>query len=566
MRPDARPPFHDPVFRAARHCIGRHNAFSIQWLEVIVDFANAMQKNHWRPHFLRRSLAEAGVSQPAGASRGRRVAELQASQNVTNRELCGLIVRNCLSLTELAGIPAGTSTIMERKFLSAEEVMSLYGVSPEGLQSLIDGGELRQLMDRGTAKFRREDVEKLASAGRFAGAGDRETMDSSILTDESSHGLTLGGDDLQFLDVDMGEDELSELPTMISKQSPLDSGSGSGPELQSFAKPTTDEALGSDNAILEPAEGERSDSDILVQGSESSTSFVGSGSMLDFGSNKDMSPPQEKGVTEDAVDDSLTFATDESTLHSGSSSIFEGGESSVIAAPDSDSGLSLSSTVGPTLDPGDSGISLTNEDSGISMSTGDSGIALDDSSKTEYEMAPSPSSEILLGDELHSEQTLELDLNDEDEDVMGFLQPPSGKSAPAKPGSLSDQFATGSDSVQDLDIVDELDGASGSGADLIDAISDDDGIDELEEVFEASDESFGEADTFGDDEYAPVAAKSRGPREPSWGIGSVVGLAAASLILAVNGWMAYEGVATMWTGDETSGLASSIISSIAGLY
>jgi hypothetical protein len=46
----------------------------------------------------------------------------------------------------------------------------------------------------------------------------------------------------------------------------------------------------------------------------------------------------------------------------------------------------------------------------------------------------------------------------------------------------------------------------------------------------------------------------------------VVGLAAASLILAVNGWMAYEGVATMWTGDETSGIASSIISSIAGLY
>lgn len=446
---------------------------------------------------------------------------------------------------------------MERKFLTAEEVMSLYGVSSDGLQSLIEGGELRQLMDRGTAKFRREDVEKLASAGKFSQGGGRQSMDSSILTDESSHGLTLGGDDLQYLDVDMDEDALSEQPTMISKHSPLDSGSGSGPELQSFAKPAADEAPGSDNAILEPAEGERSDSDILVQGSESSTSFVGSGSMLDFGSNKDMSPPQQKSVTDDEADDSLTLATDESTLHSGSSSIFEGGESSVMAAPGSDSGLSLSSTVGPTLDPGDSG---------ISMSTGDSGIALGDSSKTEYELAPSPSSEILLGEELHSEQTLELELNDEDEDVMGFLQPPSGKSAPAKPGSLSDQFATGSDSVQDLDIVDELDSASGSSADLIDAISDEDGVDELEEVFEASDESFGEADTFGDDEYAPVAAKSRGPREPSWGIGSVVGLAAASLILAVNGWVAYEGIATMWTGDETSGLASSIISSIAGLY
>lgn len=449
---------------------------------------------------------------------------------------------------------------MERKFLSAEEVLSLYGVSPEGLQSLVASGVLRQLMDRGTAKFRREDVEQLASEGKFSGAGDQQTMDSSILTDESSHGLTLGGDDLQFLDVDIDEDALSEQPTMISKTSPLEGGSGSGPELQNFATP----ASSGDNAILEPAEGDRSDSDILVQGSESSTSFVGSGSMLDFGSSTEMAPPQETGVTEE--DDSLTLATDESTLHSGSSSIFEGGESSVTAAPGSDSGLSLSSAVGPTLDPGESGISLTAGDSGISMSPGDSGIALDHSSKTEYELAPSPSSEILLGDELHSEQTLELELNDEDEDVMGFLQPPSGKSAPAKSGSLSDQFATGSDSVQDLDIVDELDGASGSSADLIEAISDDDGIDELEEVFEASDESFGEAETFGDDEFAPVAAKSRGPREPSWGIGSVVGLSAASLILAVNGWMAYEGVATMWTGDETSGIASSIISSIAGLY
>ncbi|WLD10664.1 helix-turn-helix domain-containing protein [Planctellipticum variicoloris] len=458
---------------------------------------------------------------------------------------------------------------MARKFLSAEEVMSLYGVSPEGLQSLVANGDLRQLMDRGTAKFRREDVEQLASEGKFSGAGDRQTLDSSILTDESSHGLTLGGDDLQFLDVDIDEDALSEQPTMISKSSPLEGGSGSGPELQSFATP----ASSGDNAILEPAEGDRSDSDILVQGSESSTSFVGSGSMLDFGSSTEMAPPQETGVTEEE-DDSLTLATDESTLHSGSSSIFEGGESSVMAAPGSESGLSLSSTVGPTLDPGESGISLTKDDSGlsltagdsgISMSPGDSGIALDHSSKTEYELAPSPSSEILLGDELHSEQTLELELNDEDEDVMGFLQPPSGKSAPAKSGSLSDQFATGSDSVQDLDIVDELDGASGSSAELIEAISDDDGVDELEEVFEASDESFGEAETF-DDEFAPVAAKSRGPREPSWGIGSVVGLAAASLILAVNGWMAYEGVATMWTGDETSGIASSIISSIAGLY
>lgn len=451
---------------------------------------------------------------------------------------------------------------MERKFLTSEEVMSLYGVSDVGLKGLVASGELRQLMDRGTAKFRREDVERLAAAGKLSGAGGSSTLDSSILTDESSQGLTIGGNDLEYLDIDIDEGALSEQPTMISKSSPVETGSGSGPELQTFAMPVG-EAPGSDNAILEPAEGERSDSDILVQGAESSTSFVGSGSMLDFGSHTDMAAAP--GVTEEE-DDSLTLATDESTLHSGSSSIFEGGESSVMGAPASDSGLSLSSTVGPTLEPGDSGISLNSGDSGIALSTGDSGLALDDSSKTEYEMAPSPSSEILLGDDLGGSQTLELALDNEEEDVMGFLQPPSGKAkGPAKSASLSDQIAT-SDSVQDLEIADELAGADGSSSELIEAISDEDAVEEIEEVFEASDESFGDAEAFGEEEFAPAVAKSRGPREPSWGIGSVVGLVAASLILAVNGWMAYEGLATMWTGDETSGAVSSIISSIAGLY
>lgn len=449
---------------------------------------------------------------------------------------------------------------MERKFLTAEEVMSLYGVTDDGLKQLVASGELRQLMDRGTAKFRREDVEQLAADDKLRGAGGRETLDSSILTDESSHGLTLGGDDLQYLDIDVEGGELSEQPTMISK-SPPDSGKGSGTDLQTFA--TT--APANENAILEPAAGDRSDSDILVQGSESSTSFVGSGSMLDFGSGTDMPQAREDAVTAEEEDDSLTLATDESTLHSGSSSIFDGGESSVSAGmAASDSGLSLSSAVVPTMDEGDSGISLTSGDSGISLSAGDSGMSLDDSSKTEYELSPSPSSEILLGDDLHGSQTLELDLNDEEEDVMGFLQPPSGKAAGA--GALSDQFATGSDSVQDLEIADELAGAGGSSAELIEAITDEDGIEEIEEVFEASDESFGDAEAFSEDEFAPVVSKQRGPREPSWGIGAVVGLAAASLILAVNGWMVYEGMATMWTGDETSGAVSSIISSIAGLY
>ena len=478
---------------------------------------------------------------------------------------------------------------MERKFLTVEDIVNLYGVSEDFIQSLVGSGQLRQLMDRGTAKFRREDVEKLADAGRFS-HDTGETLDSSILTDDASHGLTLAGD-MQFMDIDIDEDALSEQPTLIRKAAPKDS----NPDLQMFTLAAdSDIAPGSDNAILEPSSETIGDSDILVHGAESSTSFVGDGSLLNFGGDANSAADEE--------DDSLTLEMDSHALQESSSSIFDAGDSSlppesgftlstgdvaIVNEGDSGIALELAGDSGIALDKGDSGIALDAGDSGIALDAGDSGIALDagdsgftldEASKkkvapqknvrTDHDMPESPSSEILLGDSFHDSKTLELNLVEEDDDdVMGFLQPDTPVSMPVKSSSLSDQYTT-VESVEDLEIVDELDaGPQSSGSsELIDAIEDEDAVDEIDEVFEASDESFGDAEAFSDDDLAPAAAaKARGPREPTWGLGAVSGLIAASLILALNGWMIYEGTATMWTGDETSGPLSGIVSSIAGL-
>ena len=122
--------------------------------------------------------------------------------------------------------------------------------------------------------------------------------------------------------------------------------------------------------------------------------------------------------------------------------------------------------------------------------------------------------------------------------------------------------------VEDLDIADDLDAH----------IDDDDEVAEVEvaeveeeEVFDASDDTFGEEVEAADDdeEYLAAAgaavAKVVGPREPSWGTGMSVGLIACSLILAANGLILWSGVSTMWNGADASGPAASLIAQLAGL-
>lgn len=54
-----------------------------------------------------------------------------------------------------------------KKFLDASEVAAEFGLDAQALQALVDAGELRALADRGTWKYRRDELQQLADSGRI---------------------------------------------------------------------------------------------------------------------------------------------------------------------------------------------------------------------------------------------------------------------------------------------------------------------------------------------------------------------------------------------------------------
>lgn len=252
---------------------------------------------------------------------------------------------------------------------------------------------------------------------------------------------------------------------------------------------------------------------------------------------------------------------------------------------DDDSGLSLDSI------KGDSGLSLEAADSGLTLeSAGDSGISLTSSSKTLADVDLSAST--FDEDEIGKTQTLDLsnqfgddssfDMNladsgataeihvgdddDFEETSATVVKKGRGKAGPGLTEAFQLDDAPG---VEDLDISDDLD--------AVVSTDDDEEAAEFEEedVFEASDETFSDeieaTDDDDDEEFlaasgAAVAAKARGPREPSWGMGMSVGLIVCSLVLAANGLILWSGVSTMWSGADASGPASALIAQLAGLF
>jgi hypothetical protein len=320
------------------------------------------------------------------------------------------------------------------------------------------------------------------------------------------------------------------------------------------------------------------------------------------------------------------FASDNDSgisLANADSGISLASADSGISFADADSGISLAADdSGITLLGDDSGISLLGDDSGISLLGDDSGIRLDggDSDITLKSDAKAPNQtlaeqtgrnvpplkkhktssesssrkkqdtethEIDLSDELLSDEimpdsafdldvsaegrTIELNFDDLDEDAV--IPPPPlvpKKPVPKKPQpqSLSEAFKLDEPlEVEDLDISDDLEGAINS--DLSDEFA---AVEEDEEVFEASDDDFSEAEVavddemFSDDELAaPVAKVKKGPKEPEWGMVAVAPIAISALVMLATSALLWGGIATMWTGNDAPGPVATLVSTLAGM-
>ena len=108
---------------------------------------------------------------------------------------------------------------MDKKFLSAEEAVTHFGLDPVQFQHMVDEGELRALADRGTWKYRRDEIEGLIQEGLLktqppAAADQPQTLSFEMPTTGA------GPDDLSFIELD--EDALAEGATTIKKQADFD--------------------------------------------------------------------------------------------------------------------------------------------------------------------------------------------------------------------------------------------------------------------------------------------------------------------------------------------------------
>lgn len=329
---------------------------------------------------------------------------------------------------------------MSKKYLTLDEAASMLSVAPDELIRMRERGDIRGFADRGTWKFKHDDVETLvrsrqADSNPEVPLFDADESDDIGLGPESDLALSSaeGGDESASSDV-------GEQPTVIRRDAlnesdehllledegveqgdPLmDSDSDvrlvGGPEVDlDFDSDSDVKLVGMDSDSDVPLEGTSPEFEVSGEGSDSDVQLVGDEDSLDSGDEDSVL------IGSDADDESLLKIDDEISLNdsdsdvqliaddsdSGDVSIVDdedaiaidfdedrtsqgsvladesgislGGDSSLMLGAESGISLEGPSDSGIALDAGDDeGITLAlDDDSGISIDAGDSGISLE---------------------------------------------------------------------------------------------------------------------------------------------------------------------------------------------
>jgi excisionase family DNA binding protein len=353
---------------------------------------------------------------------------------------------------------------MAKKYLSIEEAAAQIGITTTELNRLREKGTIRAFADRGTWKFKEEEVEKLARSRQADSSPDVPLQAFDTPAEGSAA-------DLLFSDDDMSESE----PTIIRTGRDDDSGSDSDvrlifddslnvPEAKAGPAPEDSDSdvklagaapvskdAGSDSDVklvtdVEPTEPAGSDSDVRLVSSDSSgdvkiakprSGVQGAAGTKEENSAIDLAPTGEGS--------SVISSEGSSVISKEGSSVVKQGAGDGNSVIESESGISLAAASGITLasesgisleQPNDSGISLADEgstvlssESGISLA-GDSGISLAEDS----------------GISLAAEAPV----------VKGEPKPKSGKKRKSEPEPASDDL-TGTIPLMDVPLADSED-------------------------------------------------------------------------------------------------------------
>lgn len=308
---------------------------------------------------------------------------------------------------------------MASKYINLEDAAKQLSISTQELNRLREQGQIRAFSDRGTWKFKAEDIETLGRTLKPDSGFDMPSLDDDDDMIRLDDDMDLGGGSQIVL-----EEEMGDQPTVISKKSPsmppssdsdvrlvvdpsLESEMLSAPSLSRKKEepPRTTSDSDSDVRLADdlspPATPLRAESedDSKVSLSDAELSLAGDSDSdvrlspidLDSGDGSDITLQAESGISRGKSKDSGSDSDSDVTLMgdlgenpssgvelSGSDIVGDSGAGSDITLMPLDEEEGEDSVLGDVLGGPESGLSLSSGDSGISLDLADSGISLDD--------------------------------------------------------------------------------------------------------------------------------------------------------------------------------------------
>lgn len=423
-----------------------------------------------------------------------------------------------------------------KKYLSLEETAQRLHVTKDQLIRMREAGEIRGFADRGTWKFRQEDVDEVARTKQSDSNPDVPMFGDS--------GPMVIGDELS----DSGSstilaEGLGDQKTVIRKG---DAGAASDSDVKLVGADSD-----SDITLAPGRDPAASDSDVKLipepvsDGSDSDVQLIDPAAAGEDSSDSDVAliGGSDSTVALDLLPDDSDQA---SVLSDDSGLALDSGSSLTLAA---DSGISLEADEGITLDVGgDSGISLE----GI----GDSGISLEDSDEfggTVPMMDAVPAVESVEETKFEipvmpDDSAFDLKLKDRGADDTGVLD-------------LGD---SGQQSLDDA--VFDVDDESGDEEELevsADILGEDDELEDLD-IFDADEGLFTESGA--SQEFAPPAAGRQMVVEQEWGGGVVTSLVLSFILMFVGTAISFDLVRAMWqtTGNTATPVTTLILQLFGG--
>jgi excisionase family DNA binding protein len=433
-----------------------------------------------------------------------------------------------------------------KKYLSLEEAAARLAVSRDQLIRMRESGDIRGFADRGTWKFRVEDVDELARTRQADSSPEVQLFGDSgpmVVGDEPSEAGS--STILAEADADVGEQ-----PTVIRKSAEVKKGSDSDVKLvgedsdSDITLATAKPAAGSDSDVRLVAPD--SDSDITLtpagQGSDSDVKLIDSGAAADGSSDSDVALI---GGSDSSV--ALDLSPDDSEHASVlSDDVGLARESSLTLA--ADSGISLEADEGITLEGTESGISLE----GIA----DSGISLEDSDEIKSTM---PMIDAIP--EVDGVEETKFEIPSMSDDSAFDLQMPGDSAEDTGVLQLEDSGETTlDDAVFDLDEEtpsgeqDELEVAP-------EILGEDDELEELD-VFDA-DEGLFEESGASQEFAAPVAGRAVAI-ETEWSAPLVAGLGFSTVVMVVALLVSFDLVRSMWQWSSPNPISAGILGLFGG--